>query len=51
MLVVLLKKQIIYNTKVGETDTKIWTLDGKITENKNNLKELAKNFMLFSGEI
>ena len=46
-----LAKKADYNTKVGENDTKIWTLDGKITENKNNLKELAKLLFNISTSI
>ena len=52
MLVVLLK-EIDYNTRVAEIDTKVSSLDGKIVENKtknesieNELKETA-NYLLF----
>ena len=41
MLVVLLQKRD-YNTRVAVIDTKISSLDGKITENKNNLEKSAK---------
>ena len=41
MLVVLLK-QTDYNTKVTAIDTKLWSLDGKIIENKNKLKNWQK---------
>ena len=47
MLVVLLKKTD-YNTKVAEIDTEISSLGGKITENKNNLKEAVLDIILAS---
>ena len=50
MLVVLLQKRD-YNTRVAVIDTKISSLDGKITENKNNLKKSAKCTVLLFLEI
>ena len=51
MLVVLLKKTD-YNTKAAVIDTKISTLDGKITENENNFEELMKGTALtFLGNM
>ena len=46
MLVVLLKKTD-YNIKVTAIDTKISTLDGKITKNKNELNDRSIDIMLF----
>ena len=46
MLVVLVKKTD-YNSKVAATDTKISTLDGTITEDKNKLEESIKGTVLF----
>ena len=45
MFVVLLKKTD-YNTIVAAIDTKISTLDGKVTKNKNKLAEIAKDAAL-----
>ena len=47
MLVVLLKKTD-YNTRVAAIDTKISSLDDKITENKNNLKDTTIDTVLLS---
>ena len=46
MLIVLLKKTN-YNTKVVEIDTKLSSLDGKITKNKNDLNKIGNNIALF----
>ena len=47
MLIVLLKKTD-YNTRVAAIDTKISTLDGKITKNKNNLEDRSIDIILHS---
>ena len=47
MFVVLLKKTD-YNTRVAAIDTKISSLDDKITENKNNLKDTTIDTVLLS---
>ena len=39
MLIALLKKN--YNTKVAEIDTKLSSLDDKITKNESSRKELV----------
>ena len=52
MLVVLLKKTD-YNTKIGEIDTKVSNLDGKIDKNivniKNAIESLSVGNILFDG--
>ena len=51
MLIVLLKKTN-YNTKVVEIDTKLSSLDGKITKNKKELNKIANNaVLLFLGNM
>ena len=51
MLIVLLKKTN-YNTKVVEIDTKLSSLDGKITKNKNELNKTTNNdVLLFLGNM
>ena len=42
-----LVKKTDYNTKVAEIDTKLSNLDGKITENKNELTKNIGNTSLF----
>ena len=43
-----LVKKTDYNNKIAGTDSKISTFDGKITENKNTLKELGLGITLAS---
>ena len=50
MLVVLLKKTG-YNTRIAAIDTKISTLDDKITKNKNKLEGLIMDTILLFWEI
>ena len=50
MLVVLLKKTD-YNTRIAAIDTKISTLDDKITKNKNKLEGLIMDTILLFWEI
>ena len=45
MLIALLKKN--YNTKVAEIDTKLSSLDGKITKNESSRKELVNKIVEF----
>ena len=49
MLVVLFKKTD-YNTRVAEIDTKVSSLDGKITKNKNLLEKTGTGVLLYISE-
>ena len=45
-----LVKKTDYNTRVAEIDTKVSNFDGKITKNKNDLKEMAIGTLLLFSE-
>ena len=44
-----LVKKTNHNTEVAEIDTKLSSLDGKITKNKNDLTKIGNNIALFFG--